>query len=85
VKTALIIIAVLAALGIGALAVFVFVVQNVEQPHYETLIQDGPFELRDYPTAIVAEVGRAERRSAPVSGRSRATSSRRIAKANASA
>lgn len=57
-KTALIIIAVLAALGIGALAVFVFVVQNVEQPHYETLIQDGPFELRDYPTAIVAEVER---------------------------
>ena len=57
-KTVLIIIAVLGTLGVGALGVFVFVVQNVEQPRYETLIQDGPFELRDYPTAIVAEVER---------------------------
>ena len=57
-KTALVVIGLLVLLGLAAMAVFVFVVQNVEQPRYETLVQDGPFELRDYPSLLAAEVRR---------------------------
>jgi hypothetical protein len=28
----------------------------VEEPHYTTTLQDGAFELRDYPAMVVAEV-----------------------------
>jgi hypothetical protein len=48
----------LLALGVGALAVFIFVVQNVETPVYQVVTQDGAFELRDYPALVVAEVTR---------------------------
>jgi hypothetical protein len=58
VKIALIVISALVLLGVVGMAIFVFVVQNVEQPKYVALIEDGPFELRDYPAAIVAEVQR---------------------------
>jgi hypothetical protein len=54
-KTTLIVIGSLFAIGVAAMALFVFVVQNVEQPTYETLVQDGPFELRQYPGLVVAE------------------------------
>jgi hypothetical protein len=47
VKAALIVMTALDVLGVGAPAVFVFVVQNVEQPDYATLLRDGPFGLRD--------------------------------------
>jgi len=55
-KTIFIVIGTLLLLGAAAMALFVFVVQNVEQPTYETLVRDGRFELRDYPALIVAEV-----------------------------
>jgi DNA gyrase inhibitor GyrI len=57
-KTLLIIVAVLGVLAVGALLVFVYVVQNVEQPDYALIEQDGDFELRDYPALTVAEVRR---------------------------
>lgn len=54
-KLLLISLGVLAVLGIAALLVFVYVVQNVEQPDYEVVLEDGDFELRDYPPLVVAE------------------------------
>jgi effector-binding domain-containing protein len=54
----LIIAAALIALAVGALLVFVYVVQNVEQPEYDLVEQDGDFELRDYPALTVAMVRR---------------------------
>jgi DNA gyrase inhibitor GyrI len=49
---------VLIVLGVAALAVFVFVVQNVEQPVYRVVDQEGDLEVRDYPSLVVAEVRR---------------------------
>jgi DNA gyrase inhibitor GyrI len=57
-KTTLLVIGILSLLGLTALAVFVFVIQNVEQPSYRALLRDGDFELRDYPPLVVAEVRR---------------------------
>jgi effector-binding domain-containing protein len=57
-KTLLIIAAALVVLAVGALLVFVYVVQNVEQPEYDLVEQDGDFELRDYPALTVAMVRR---------------------------
>lgn len=44
------------AIGIVAMLVFVYVIQNVEKPNYRVVVQDGDFELRDYPPLVVAEV-----------------------------
>ncbi|MBK1717107.1 SOUL family heme-binding protein [Thiocystis violacea] len=57
-KILLILLSALALLGITAMAVFVFVVQNVETPAYEVVVAEGAFELRDYPAMVVAEVAR---------------------------
>jgi hypothetical protein len=57
-KTLLIIVAALFVLAVTALLVFVYIVQNVEQPDYRLVRQDGDFELRDYPALTVAEVTR---------------------------
>jgi DNA gyrase inhibitor GyrI len=54
----------LAVLAAGALLVFVYVIQNVEQPEYVVLQQDGDFELRYYPALTVAEVRREGDRKA---------------------
>jgi len=43
-------------LGLIAMLVFVYVIQNVETPKYQIVVQDGDFELRDYPPQVVAEV-----------------------------
>ncbi|MBK5939270.1 SOUL family heme-binding protein [Halochromatium roseum] len=43
-------------IGIIAMLVFVYVIQNVEKPEYQAIVQDGDFELRDYPPLVVAEV-----------------------------
>lgn len=43
-------------IGIIAMLVFVYVIQNVEKPNYQVVVQDGDFELRDYPPLVVAEV-----------------------------
>jgi DNA gyrase inhibitor GyrI len=48
----------LALLAIVGLLVFVYVIQNVEQPAYRVVEQQQPFELRDYPALVVAEVRR---------------------------
>jgi DNA gyrase inhibitor GyrI len=58
VKIALIVLGSFVLLGIAAMAIFVFVIQNVEQPAYRVVEQDGPFEVRDYPELVVAEVRR---------------------------
>jgi DNA gyrase inhibitor GyrI len=58
-KIALIIAGALVLLGVAGMAVFVFVVQNVETPSYAVVEQDGDFELRDYPAMVVAEVRRS--------------------------
>jgi hypothetical protein len=68
-KTILFVVGGLAVLGVAAIAVFVFVVQNVEQPPSRTLVQDGPFELRDYPSLVVAEAApEGDRRQALSAG-----------------
>jgi DNA gyrase inhibitor GyrI len=58
VKIALYILGGLTLLGIAGMAVFVYVVQNVETPSYATVLKDGAFEIRDYPPLVVAEVRR---------------------------
>jgi hypothetical protein len=57
-KIALIVLGGLAVLGVAAMAIFVFVVQNVETPTYRVIMQDGAFDVRDYPLLVVAEVRR---------------------------
>jgi hypothetical protein len=57
-KTLLIILGALILVAIAAMAVFVYVVQNVETPDYVSVERDGPFEIRDYPALVVAEVAR---------------------------
>lgn len=57
-KLLLIIFGIGAALVAALIAVWVFVVQNVETPAYESVEADGRFEIRDYPALTVAEVER---------------------------
>jgi DNA gyrase inhibitor GyrI len=57
-KIALIVLGGLILLAVAAMAMFVYVVQNVETPRYATALRDGAFEVRDYPALIVAEVRR---------------------------
>ncbi|MDX2264853.1 MAG: heme-binding protein [Hyphomicrobiales bacterium] len=60
---------VFAALGVAALAgvaLWIYVMSNVEQQRYRVVIADGPIELRDYPASIVAEVTRQGSRQAAV-------------------
>jgi len=57
-KILIILVAALVLLAITAMAVFVFVVQNVETPEYRVVERDEPFEIRDYPPLVVAEVTR---------------------------
>ena len=59
VKTLVIVLAALVLLAVGAMLVFVYVVQNVEQPDYASVYLDGDFEVRDYPALVVAEVRRS--------------------------
>lgn len=54
---------VLAAL---AIAVWVYVVGNVEEPDYDLVLADGPIEIRDYPALVMAEVVRRGERDAAV-------------------
>ncbi len=57
---------VLTALVIG---VWVYVVNSVEQPEYRVVRQEGVFEVRDYPSLVVAEVSRqGDRKTAIGSG-----------------
>ncbi|GAB0149532.1 heme-binding protein [Marichromatium sp. PS1] len=68
-KFVLILIGAMAVLGVVAMAVFVFVVQNVETPDYRVVERDETIEIRDYPALIVAEVRRdGDRRAALSAG-----------------
>lgn len=46
--------------GLGAVAYggFLWFTNSVERPKYATVIEDGHFEVRDYPEMIVAEIVR---------------------------
>ncbi len=66
-KTLLIILAVLGVGLVALVGVWVYVVQNVETPDYETLREDGPIELRAYPELTVAEVTKGGPRRAALS------------------
>ncbi|KXX65173.1 SOUL family heme-binding protein [Marichromatium gracile] len=66
-KFVLILIGAMAVLGVVAMAVFVFVVQNVETPDYRVVERDETIEIRDYPALIVAEVRREGDRRAALS------------------
>lgn len=55
-KLVLILLGIAALVGIIGLLIFVYLIQNVEQPDYQVVLQDGDFELRDYPPLVVAEV-----------------------------
>ncbi len=66
-KIVLIVLASLVLLAITAMAVFVFVIQNVETPDYEVVRADDRFEVRQYPALIVAEVTRTGDRKAALS------------------
>lgn len=57
-KLLVILLASLSVLGVLGLLVFVYVVQDVEQPQYVVVLSDGAFEVRDYPALVVAEVRR---------------------------
>jgi len=57
-KLVVIVLGGLALLAIVGVLVFVYLIQNVEQPAYRVVAQQEPFELRDYPTLVVAEVRR---------------------------
>ena len=57
-KIVLIAIAVVTLLAVAGMLVFVYVIQNVEQPAYDVVERDGAFEVRDYPALVVAEVTR---------------------------
>ncbi len=57
-KIALMVLGGLVLLGVAAMAVFVFYVQNVETPAYHVVTQAGDLEVRDYPRLVVAEVRR---------------------------
>ncbi len=57
-KIALILVSSALVLAVAGMLVFVYVVQNVEQPEYRLVTQDGDVEIRDYPQLVVAEVVR---------------------------
>ena len=44
---------------------WIYFIKSVERPAYTTLLRDGSFEIRSYPSMIVAEIAKTgERRSA---------------------
>jgi SOUL heme-binding protein len=57
------VVGVLAAVAVG---VWIYIVSNVEQPKYALVAQNGPIEIRDYPTLVLAEVTRRGDRNSAV-------------------
>lgn len=51
-------VAAIAAVGVAAFGGFIWYTNNVEQAAYKTVTADGDFEVRDYPSLVVAEVTR---------------------------
>jgi len=66
-KLALIVLAAIAVLGVAGMLVYVYVIQNVEQPDYQLVGKNGDFEIRDYPPLVVAEVTRSGSRDETLS------------------
>jgi DNA gyrase inhibitor GyrI len=56
----------LLALAVLAIGVWAYIMSNVEQAPYMIKVQDGAFEIRDYPELVVAEVTRQGDRKAAV-------------------
>ncbi|MBK1701988.1 SOUL family heme-binding protein [Thiococcus pfennigii] len=56
-KLALIVFGGLALVAVAGVAFFVYA-RGVEMPEYRVVEQDGPYEVRDYPAIVVAEVTR---------------------------
>ncbi|RIA55154.1 SOUL family heme-binding protein [Dichotomicrobium thermohalophilum] len=54
------------AVIVVAIGAWIIVTQNIETPDYESVVQDGSFEIRDYPEMIVAEVRRTGTRDKAV-------------------
>ncbi|WP_366929601.1 heme-binding protein [uncultured Thiohalocapsa sp.] len=67
IKTLIIAAVGLAVLAAAALLVFVYVIQNVEQPEYTLVRREGDLELRDYPALTIAEVRREGARTQALS------------------
>jgi len=68
-KTLLLIAAAVVVLALVGMLVFVYVIQNVEQPDYVLVQRDGDVEVRDYPALTVAMVRRTgDRRDALSAG-----------------
>jgi SOUL heme-binding protein len=62
---ALILLGCVSAIAAASYAGFILYVAQIEQPEYRSIKQAGPFELREYPPLVVAEVARAgDRRTA---------------------
>lgn len=59
-------VAAIAAVAVAAFGGFIWYTNNVEQAAYTTLTADGDFEIRDYPSLVVAEVTRAGNRKSSV-------------------
>jgi hypothetical protein len=57
-RLALIVVGGLAAASVLAIVIWVYVVQNVEQPKYDVVTSAGAIEVRQYPALVVAEVTR---------------------------
>ncbi|MEO0821519.1 MAG: heme-binding protein [Pseudomonadota bacterium] len=57
-KLLLTILAVVFLIGLVAMLIWVFVIQDVETPAYAVDEEDGPFEIRSYPELVVAETRR---------------------------
>jgi SOUL heme-binding protein len=54
---------IIAALALGA---WIYAVSNIEQPKYTLVAKDGPIEIREYPSLVVAEVTRRGDRNSAV-------------------
>ena len=60
-----IILLILAALPLAVYGGWIYFIKSVERPAYTTHLRDGSFEIRSYPSMIVAEIAKTgERRSA---------------------
>lgn len=55
-----------AAIAVAGFGAFIWHTNNVEQAAYSTVTADGDFEVRDYPSLVVAEVTRAGDRKSSV-------------------
>jgi hypothetical protein len=65
-RLALILMGGVAAASVLALIVWIYVVQNVEQPRYDLVTSVGAIEVRQYPALVVAEVTRTGDRQSAV-------------------